>query len=196
MGLARHPGARPLLPDGIARLPGPCLFSAARFTTSPVGPFLAFTVAHPARADGRVGWSTTEMIVDRQGARAGVRLAWGFPAEVGRLRWLAKGDRRELVWDDCDLVISGRGRGPRFPLVIPHPDLQHQGDVRVAVPDRMWARFQATRVRVHVPADDDLGWLAGVHPGVLASGVHRVLREAKLPVARPAVRYGDAPSGV
>jgi hypothetical protein len=196
MGLARHHGPARELPDGISRLPGPCMFSAARFITSPVGPFLAFTVAHPARAGGRVGWCTTDMVVDRQGARAGVRLAWGFPAEVGRLRWLAQGDRREMVWDDCDVVIRARGRGLRLPMVVPHPDLQHRGDVRMAVPDRMWARFQAARVRVHAPEGHDLAWLVGGHVGLLASGVQRVLREAKVPVAPAAVRYGDAPSGV
>lgn len=187
-------GPFPPLPDGIDAVPGPCAVAACRYTESPVGPFLALTFARPARSGARPGWCTTAMVVDQAGARAGARLNWGFPAEVGELRWMARGDQRTLVWEDRDLVIRARGRGPRLAMAVPHPDLLLRGGAHVRVPDRLWARCRAAGVRVHAQDDDDLAWLAGRHVGVHASGVERVMQQAQVPFLRSVLQHPPAPN--
>lgn len=170
------------LPAGIAPAPGPTMITASRFSASPVGPFLQLAVAVPARLGGRLGWCVTLLVVDRQDARTGARLNWGFPAELATLRWRAEGRTRELAWDERGLVVRARGRGPKVPLAVPHRELQSRGDGPVMVPDRLLGLFQPAGVRLQVAPDDDLTAVAGGHLGALVGGVHRVLREARTPV--------------
>jgi len=171
-----------LLPLGIAPAPGPTMITASRYLASPVGPFLQLALAVPARLGGRLGWCVTFLIVDRQDARTGARLNWGFPAELGTLRWLAEGGSRSLAWEDRGLVVRARGRGPKLPMAMPHRELQSRGDGPVIVPDRLLGLFQLARVTVETAPDDDLAPLGGRHAGTLVGGVHRVLREARTPV--------------
>lgn len=170
------------LPLGIVPAPGPTMITASRFAETPVGPFLQLAVAVPARLGGRLGWSVILLVVDRQDARTGARLNWGFPAELAALHWNADGRDREFTWDERELVVRGRGRGPKVPLAVPHRELQSRGDGPVVVPDRLLGLFQLAAVTVEVTPEDELGALAGRHPGTLVGGAHRLVREARTPV--------------
>lgn len=163
-------------------MPGPVLVAASRYTSSPVGPYLEFLVAVPARLGMRPGWCATTVITNVQDARIGGRLNWGFPTELGHLGWYSNGDERELVWEDRDLRVRGRARGPRLPLGTPTRALQARADGPVVVPGRFWGRLRFGRVNVQAYPGDDLAWLGGPHPGVHVSGVHQVVREARHPV--------------
>jgi len=158
------------------------MITASRFTETPVGPFLQLAVAVPARLGGRLGWSVILLVVDRQDARTGARLNWGFPAELASLAWWADGGERELTWHDRQLVVRARGRGPKLPLALPHRELQSRGDGPVVVPDRLLGLFQAAAVNIDVPYDDQLGALGGRHAGTIVDGAHRLVREARTPV--------------
>lgn len=175
----RPPGA---MPDGIRAAPGPCAIGATRYTDSPVGPYLQLTVAVPARLGARLGWCVVLMVVDRQDARTGARLNWGYPAELGALGWSADGEERELTWVDRGIVVRGRARGPKVPMVLPRRDLQHRGDGPVLVPGRVGGLWRLAAVAVEVPPEDPLAVLAGRHPGAHIGGVHRVVREARTPI--------------
>ncbi|CAN5571468.1 hypothetical protein BH20ACT2_BH20ACT2_03460 [soil metagenome] len=173
---------RPALPSPLRPLPGPCLVAATRVVESPVGPYLELSVAQPARLCGRPGWCLTLSVVDRLDARTGGRLNWGFPKELGALRWSARGDERELTWDDRDLVVRGRPWGPAVPVVTPLRALQHRGDGPVVVPGRFGGRFHLARVTVHAYPGDALAGLAGRHLGGVVTGVQLVMREARTPI--------------
>ena len=174
---------------------GPSMVTASRFTDSPVGPFLQLTVAVPARMGSHVGWYVSLMVVDRQDARTGARLNWGFPAELGRLRWRCEDDdHRELVWDDRDIVVRAHGRGPRVPLAVPHRELQSRGDGPVVVPDHMYGLFRPAVVRVHAFPGDPLARLAGAHPGTMVGSANRVLSEARTSIGLIAPSRAVAPA--
>ena len=91
------------------------MITASRFMQSPVGPYLQLAVALPARLGGRFGWCVTHLVVDKQDARTGARLNWGFPAELGTLRWREDGPERELLWEEREVVVRGHARGPKIP---------------------------------------------------------------------------------
>ena len=158
------------------------MVTASRFTESPVGPYLQLAVAVPARLGGRLGWCVTHLVVDNQDARSGARLNWGFPAELGTLRWREDELEQELVWEDREVVVRGRGRGPRLPLAVPHRELQQRGDGPVMVPDRLLGMFRLASVRIQAFHGDALVTLAGRHLGTVVSGANRVMREARTPV--------------
>jgi hypothetical protein len=158
------------------------MITASRFMQSPVGPYLQLAVALPARLGGRFGWCVTHLVVDKQDARTGARLNWGFPAELGTLRWREDGPVRELIWEERELAVRGRGRGPKIPLAIPHRELQHRGDGPVIVPDRLLGMFRAATVRIQAFPGDELSVIAGGHLGSVVSGANRVVREARTPV--------------
>ena len=181
-GLARRPRPRTHLPDGLIPLPGPCAVVASRYTDSPVGPFLELVVAEPARLGLRLGWCVTTHVVDQQGARVGHRLNWGYPSEVGRLRWLADDRHRSLVWEDRDLTVTAHGRGPHVPWFTPGRSVQHRGDGPVVVPARARGLVRAASVTVTVDEADELAALRGRHVGSTVRGVHRVIGEARQPV--------------
>ncbi len=170
------------LPDGITPAPGPTMITASRFTSSPVGPYLQLSVAVPARLGARPGWCVTELVVDRQDARTGARLNWGFPAELAVLRWREDDAGRALEWEERGLVVRARGRGPKVPLAVPHRAIQHRGDGPVVVPDRLLGLFRVAAVRLAVGPDDPLVGLAGRHLGAVVDGANRLLREARTPV--------------
>ena len=52
VGLARGAGRRPCFHPGCARMPGPSLLAATRYTDSPIGPFVELIVGHPPRGWG------------------------------------------------------------------------------------------------------------------------------------------------
>jgi hypothetical protein len=121
-------------------------------------------------------------VVDKQDARTGARLNWGFPAELGSLHWRADDDERELVWEDRDVVVRARGKGPKVPLAVPHRELQNRGDGPVVVPDHMMGRFQPAIVHVHAFPGDALASLTGAHFGSLVANARQVISEARTPV--------------
>lgn len=162
-------------------MPGLALVSAARYTSSPVGPYLELMVAVPARLGLRMGWCATTVVTNRQDARIGGCLNWGFPIQMGNLFWHSRDDERELVWEDRDLTVRGRARGFRVPLAAPVRALQERGDGPVVVPGSLWGRVRPAALAVQTFPGDDLSWLAGRHPGVLVSGLHQVVREARHP---------------
>ena len=133
------------------------MVTASRFTESPVGPYLQLAVAVPARLGGRLGWCVTHLVVDSQDARSGARLNWGFPAELGTLRWREDGLEQELVWEDREVVVRGRGegRGSRSPF--PTGSSSSEATGRSMVPDRLLGMFRLASVRIQAFHGDALG---------------------------------------
>lgn len=180
------------LPSGVAQLPGPGLLSAVRYTDSTVGPFLELAVAVPARVGGRPGWARTLVVVDRPNVRTAIKAQWGLPVMVGSLRWIARNDERELVWEERDLVVRGRGRGPILPWLAWQPTFLERHHEPVIASGRMRGTLKLARVHVHVFPGDELAPLAGSHPGAVLRGLQhrrgpaRVLRTGHLLAPRPA----------
>ncbi|MCU1454782.1 MAG: hypothetical protein JWN46_2928 [Acidimicrobiales bacterium] len=193
--LAGRRRQRAILPDGVQTAPGPALVVANRWTSSPVGPFLQLSVAEPARIGLRLGWCRTLVVVDHPQARLGHRLNWGVPAELGTLRWLATEDRRELVWEERDLVLRADPTGPPLPIALPVRSIQQRADGPVVVPGRLLAKGRAARPQLEVPADDELAPLAGRHLGVVLRGVSELVREARHPVGLLATLLAPAQVG-
>jgi hypothetical protein len=152
-----------------------------RYRDSPVGPYLELAIGEPARLGARPGLCITTMVVTTAEARVGGRLNWGFPKEVGALRWRTDGDEREIVWEDREIVVRGRPRGPAAPMLVPVRALQRRGDGPVVVPGRVRGRVHLARVELEVPDDDLLAPLAGPHRGVLLSNMGFVVHPARLP---------------
>src|SRR5919202_1246689 len=175
VGLARHRGPRAALPEGLQAIPGPCLVMANRFTDSPVGPYLELVVAEPARLGARPGICVVTMVVDSPDSRIGGRINWGFPKELGTLRWSAEGDRRELRWEERGIVVSASPIGPAMPMLVPFPALQRRSDGPVFIPCRMRGRARLAKLQVEAPPGDPLAGVAGSHPGAAISGVHLVV---------------------
>jgi hypothetical protein len=184
-GLARWRGpssGRAPLPQGLRRLPGPCLIVGVRYTDSPVGPYLELAIGEPARVGARPGFCITTMVVDSPASRAGGRLNWGFPKELGTLRWRHRDDEPELCWDERGIVVRGLPRGPTLPVLVPVRSLQHRGDGPVVVPGSLRGRARLARVTVEAPEDDPLAALAGNHRGGVVQGMHFVVRPARHPI--------------
>lgn len=182
VGLARRRGPGPPLPAGLHRAPGPCLVVAARYTDSPVDTYLELAVGEPARLGARPGLCITTMVVDSPDSRIGGRLNWGFPKELGTLRWEVDGADRQLTWQERGVVVRARPKGPAFPALVPVRALQRRADGAVVVPGRFGGRARLGRLEVEAPDGDALASLAGRHPGAVVSGMRFVVDPARLPV--------------
>ncbi|HEY4376361.1 MAG TPA: hypothetical protein VGM93_04355 [Acidimicrobiales bacterium] len=192
---ARCHGRHSVLPDGVQRAMGPSLLTATRFTSSPVGPFLQLAIAEPARIGLRFGWCLTTVVVDNPQARVGHHLNWGVPATLGSLRWLGRDERRELVWQERDLILRAEAHGPAVPIVFPLRAIQRRPDGPVVVPGHLGGRARLARPALHTVPGDDLAPLAGEHLGVLLEGVSQVVREARHPVGLRATLLAPAQAG-
>ena len=172
-----RPGLPDPLPTGIERLPGPSLLVAARYDTSPVGPYLELAVASPARVGARPGLCVTIMAVDSEQSVLGGRSNWGFPKELASLSWAANGDERSLAWDDGGMAVTARPRGPAVPVLAPVVCLQPRSDQPVLVPGwlRGRARWAQVTVRAGADAGDPLWALAGRHQGLLVTRLRLVV---------------------
>ena len=126
---ARWRGPRPAeLPGDLRAMPGPCWVTAARFESSPVGPYLELAVSEPARLGVRPGMCVTTMVVSSADSRVGGRLNWGFPKELGSLVWEFEGDDRELRWIERGISVRGRPGSAVLPLLLPLRNLQRRAD--------------------------------------------------------------------
>ena len=181
VALVRPAGSRPPLPAGLHAMPGPLVVSAARFTESPVGPYLELSVAEPARVGARIGLCVTLMVVDSPASRLGGRLNWGLPKELGTLRWLADDDERTLAWEDRDVVVRGRPGGPSVPMVAPVRSLQRRADGLVVVGGHLRGHARPARIEITAPDTDGLAGLAGSHRGMVLTGVRMVINPARRP---------------
>ncbi len=169
------------LPADLRALPGPCWVTAARFETSPVGPYLEFAVSEPARLGARPGMCVTTMVVDSPDSRVGGRMNWGFPKELGKLVWEASGDERTLTWEERGLRVRAVPGGPAVPVFLPMRALQRRADGMVVVPARLRGRARVSRIEIETAEDDPLGGLAGPHRGLLVAGLKLVVDPARRP---------------
>lgn len=203
---ARGPDDRPDLPGDLHRLPGPCALTAARYQDSPVGPYLELAVSEPARLGARPGMCITTMVVDSVESRLGGRVNWGFPKELGRLRWEEAGEERCLTWEDRKISARAVPSGPAVPLWLPFRALQRRGDGMVVIPGHLRGRARHAVVEIEALDDDPLAGLAGRHHGVLVSGAHLVVDPARRPwgllatlrapltAPEPALSWGGRPT--
>jgi hypothetical protein len=178
---ARWRGGRPSLPPELSSLPGPCVVTAARFDQSPVGPYRELAVGEPARLGARPGMCVTTMVVDSADSRLGGRVNWGFPKELGTLRWDCVDEERALHWEERQVTVRAVPYGPPVPVILPVRSLQRRADGMVVVPGRLWGRGRLSRVQIEVLAGDPLIGVAGRHPGLLVSGLHLVIDPARHP---------------
>jgi len=160
-----RPRGRLPLPSGLRHLPGAQLVVAARYATSPVGPYLELAVAQPARHGTRPGMCVTTIACGSAAASAAGRDGWGFPKEQADLRWSEEGSEMTLRWEDRGIMVHGVTKARSLSAVLPYSSLQCRTDGPVWVTGRLrgWARL--ARVELIVPADDQLSFLVGSHRG-------------------------------
>ncbi len=169
------------LPADLCALPGPALVTAARFESSPVGPYLELAVSRPARLGARPGMCVTLMVVDTHDACVGGRVNWGFPKEVGALQWEESGDERALTWREREVRVQATPSGPAMPVVLPMRALQRRADGLVVVPGRLRGRARVSRVEIEAAEGDTLAALAGQRRGLLVSGLKLAVDPARRP---------------
>jgi hypothetical protein len=180
--VARRPGRRGRLPEGLAPLPGPALLVAVSFADSPVGPYIELSLSEPARLGARLGVCVTACAVSTASSRVDYRLNWGLPAERGALAWEVDGPVRRLVWADRGVTIEGRASLLRVPFYVPGRSLQQRSDGPVMVPRRLWGWLGVGRVVVDAPEADPLSWAQGGHPGGVMTGMRMVVDPARSPL--------------
>lgn len=159
---------------------GPSLLLAARYTTSPVGPYIEMGVAEPARLGVRPGWSVTVMGATSADARVAGQMSWGFPKQLADLTWDDDGSEIRVSWPDRGLVLRAwRGR-MRVPVWLPTRSLQHRADGPVVIPGSMRGWMRPSRALVE-PSDGPESWLAGPHRALMMDGARFVTEVARLP---------------
>ncbi|HSH61726.1 MAG TPA: acetoacetate decarboxylase family protein [Acidimicrobiales bacterium] len=157
------------LPHGFERLPGPSVLIAARYTDSPVGPYVELAVARPARRGARFGLCVTTMAVNSSESVAGGRSNWGFPKELSQLRWRREGHWSSLWSEELGVEVKARPHGPEVPLAAPLWCLQRRADGPVHVPGRLRGRFRLAGVQADAKASDRLRFVDGHHRGVVVT---------------------------
>lgn len=167
----RHPVDRSVLPEGLRPVPGPALVIAESYTRSPVGPYLAFAVAEPARIGMRVGLCFTTVAVNSPDCRVEGRRGWGLPVELANLGWSSRAGERELVWLERGLSMVGRSHRLAWPALAPLRSLQRRDDGPVVAGGWLWGLVHRAHVEITVDDEDPLIWLAGRHAGVSVSGL-------------------------
>ena len=171
----------PELPPGIRRMPGPCLVMAARYYDSPVGPFLTFVIADPARVRGHLGWHASLAATDSIGAQVGLRLNWGVPADIADLTWIDRDQHMELRWGKRSLSMAADTRRVAMPMVIPARGLQRRTDGPVLVPGMARGLARLATTSVHTYPGDELAPIAGQHVGIVVKGLRYVVKPAQGP---------------
>ncbi len=163
------------LPMGFDRLPGPSLFIAARYSDSPVGPYVELAAARPVRLGARPGLCVTTMAVDSSDSVVGGRSNWGFPKELSALRWIEAEHGSSLAADDLGVETVARPRGPDLPLVTPLLCLQRRDDGPVQVLGWLRGRCRSAGVDVDAEGSDRLSFAHGLHQGVVVTGLRLVV---------------------
>ncbi len=182
VGMARRgKGWASGLPAVLSPFPGPVVVIAARYDVSPVGPYLEFSVAEPARLGLRTGLCLTSMAVTSPRARVLCRQRWDLPTEVAAMTWSADGDERSLVLEQREIVLSGRPTGPWAPVMLPLRSLQGGAWGPVVAPRRMRGRLRMAVVDLEVPPGDALAVVAGRHPGVMSARLSMVAHPPRRP---------------
>src|SRR5687768_3491534 len=97
----------------VAAVPGRGLLYGARYTDSPVGPFVELGLLEWGRVGLRPGLRSVLVVVSSPAAKAGCRLNWGLPAELGAVTWSVDGDERVVCWEERGLVLRAVPRGVR-----------------------------------------------------------------------------------
>jgi hypothetical protein len=168
------------LPAGLRAMPGPQLVLGVRYHDSPVGPYSELAVAQPARLGTRLGLYVTAMVVDSAASQVGGRLNWGFPKELGTLRWAEDGDERELAWEEGGVRLWAVGGRAGLPAVVPLRAVQRRRDGLVLVNARVRGFVRPGRALVEA-GGGPLAPLAGRFRGVLVAGLRATFRPARQP---------------
>ena len=185
VGLARCPGGIGTPPSPLRPISGLVLIVAARYATSPVGPYLELVVSEPVRLGARIGTCATVMVVNSVGSLEAGRANWGFPKEMGTLSWSVEGKDVSLHWEERALVVRGRPIGNNFPALVPFRSLQVREDRPVRFGGFAKGRGRFCRVEVDADPGDPLMCLAGRHRGIhLTAGTVRM--NAARPIQPPA----------
>jgi len=161
------------------------MVAAVRYTRTPVGPYLELAVGEPAWLQRRPGLAITTMVVDSPASRLGGVANWGFPKEMGVLRWTDDGTFRSLTWADRDITVRAAANPRRgMPAWVPVQAIQPMQGGDVFVPGRLWGWLMPARVEIDVPAADPLASMAGRHVGGVLTSFGFLVGPARLPVAR------------
>lgn len=176
----RLPGA-PIGHD-VTTIPGPGAVVAVRYQSSPIGPFTELSVIEPVRRGPRLGMAVTLSVVDDERARRHGRANWGFPRELGSLRWSSVAGTIQLRWDEEELVLKADTRRIYAPLVVPLHLLQRRGPSPLIVPVSLRGLARWARIDIEVPAECPLGPLAGRHGGVVVSAQQVRIEPARGPL--------------
>jgi len=171
-----------VVPPPLRRAPGPTLVIGARYTSSPVGPYVELAVVEPVRLGVRPGMCATVMVVDGAASRDAGRARWSFPKELGTLRWSQdEGGTVRLRWEEGDVEVSGQPLGPVAPVPTPAWFLQCGDAGLVATGGLLRGRGRLASVRIETGADGPMATLVGRHlglcvdPGTLTMGRARPL---------------------
>ena len=171
VGFSSRPRRLVGLPRGIHRMPGPAVILAEKFLDSPVGPYLSLSIGEPARIGAHVGIYFGTSVVDNSHARRAGRQYWGYPHELGALRWISEGAQRGIAWDERGIEVRAEVLGRPMPFLVPVRTMQRRSDGPVVIPGRMRAMARRSRVSFASPEDDPFAVINGFHRGVALSGL-------------------------
>ena len=164
---------------GFQGVPGPSLFMFARYTDSPVGPYLELAVARPARIRARVAFFVTTMAVTSDASVIGGRSNWGFPKELSALSWTGEEDGSVVLRaEQLGMQAKARPGGPEIRLVAPIWCLQQRDGGPVQVLGWLRGRCRLAGVDVDSDASDRLQFVHGRHRGMVVTGLRLVINAA------------------
>ncbi len=181
IGFARHRRRRfSDLPKGMHRVPGPIVILAERFVDSPAGPFVCLSIGEPVRVGLRIGMHFGISVINSEPALKAGEEHWGFPHELGSLRWWSEAGVRSVVWAERDIQVRATIKGRPLPLLFPVSSLQARAGGPVVVPSRFQSLVRRSSIEVIITdPDDPLAPLAGRHRGFTLSGLAMHRRAVK-----------------
>jgi hypothetical protein len=86
---------------------------------------------------------------------------------LGKPHWSRDGSELVLRWEERGIVVRGTAGVRALPGLLPYSSLQRRADGPVYVTGRLRGSARLARVKLVVPADDPLSFLAGRHRGSL-----------------------------
>lgn len=179
---------------GVTTIPGPGILLAARYQTSPIGPFTEVAIIEPLRHHpARLGLGVTCSVVDDERACREGRVRWGLPREVGTLGWEHRDGAVRVTWAEEGLVVDAVSRWGALPVLVPIHLLQHRGPDAIVVPMRLRGLARPARITIESPDDGRLARLAGRHRGLMLAAPHVRIDPAVIPAGWSAIgRLGRA----